>query len=54
MCVCLTYKGKTIFCFKCKVADIFICCTTSTPFGQLLLGGAAERNFDHPARPPLS
>ena len=28
--------------------------TISTTPPSLLLGGAAERNFDHPSRPPLS
>ena len=26
----------------------------SVALRQLLLGGATERNFDHPSRPPLS
>ena len=27
---------------------------TPPPFGHPLLGEAAEHNFDHPSRPPLS
>ncbi len=40
--------------FKFLYSQLSIIKQTPPPFGHPLLGGAAERNFDHPSQPPLS